>query len=81
MLADPVAAIDFSRQLKAGTSRITVFDQDEFCEPWACGVVKRFAGKSMHQVNLIESYKLDLMPKQESYESDGLITFYRNDHV
>jgi hypothetical protein len=81
MLGDAVAAIDFSRQLKAGTSRITVFDQSAPDMQWACGAVRRFAGPSMDQVHLIESYEFDLVPQQKSVEEESLVTLYRRDKV
>ncbi len=81
MLGDALGAIDYSRQLKAGTARITVFDQSAHGDQWVCGVIRRVAGKTMHQVHLIESYKFDLSQSQGSVDDDGLITLYRQDRA
>lgn len=77
MLGDPVVALDFCKQLAIGSARITMFDQSTSSKRWACGVVQVMKGRTIYQVDLIETDTFELAAPNIEQVEDQLITLYR----
>lgn len=54
-----------------------MFDQSTSSKRWACGVVQVMKGRTMYQVDLIETDTFELAAPNIEQVEDQLITLYR----